>query len=77
MCARIARDIHAPITEVMAMPLTELRTWAHVYEMEAEALKQAEEHANEQEETEPTGAQMFNFLGGEFVDKKKGFKKCP
>ena len=54
----------------MAMPLTELRTWAQVYEMEAEALKQAEEHANEQEETEPTGAQMFNFLGGEFVGKK-------
>lgn len=38
--------------------------------MEAEALKQAEEHAEEQEETEPTGAQMFNFLGGEFVGKR-------
>lgn len=37
--------------------------------MEAEALKQAEEHA-EDEEAEPTGAQMFNFLGGEFVGKK-------
>lgn len=51
------------------MPLTELRTWAQVYEMEAEALKQAEEHA-EDEEAEPTGAQMFNFLGGEFLGKK-------
>lgn len=55
------------------MPLTELRTWAHVYEMEAEAMKQAEEHA-EDEETEPTGAQMFNFLGGEFVGKKRDLK---
>ena len=52
------------------MPLTELRTWAQVYEMEAEAQKQAEEHANEQEEAEPTGAQMFNFLGGEYLGKR-------
>ena len=56
------------------MPLTELRTWAHVYEMEAEALKQAEEHANEQEETEPTGAQMFNFWAANLWAKKRDLK---
>ncbi len=66
LCARIARDIHLPITAVLAMPLTELNTWADVYRYEAEIMNgaaEAEDGSDEEAEINPRD--VFKLLNAE------------
>lgn len=57
LCARIARDIHKPITEVLQLPATEINYWAAVYREEAG-------ETSEDEAPAPTGRDAFLMLGG-------------
>ena len=58
LCARIAREIHQPITVVMQLPATEINTWAVIFREEDGAQGSADE------ERAPTGRDAFLLLGG-------------
>lgn len=61
LCARIAREIHVPVTYVMQLPFTELRIWAAVFKYEND-IENAPD-VDENEEINPD--EIYKLIGGE------------